>query len=316
MDNYFNYLPDQIKVSLLGKLNSNNFDDFCDFFDSNLCKSKSTWRILIKNNYPKLYNSLFVTGYLYDNRLDISFYYIYKERLSFVIDYDMYANYRRIMSEMVKAHPDQIIEKLQKDFHMFIKEQIYIGKSTINDIIITLICYRNWPGTYPKIEKIIQFEPYRIGRLTSIYDWLMFGSVKNYYSADILNSLIYSMKFNSPIIDEYLVKGKLEHYPSLRKLSESIPSPIIDFHTSHNYMFLFLYSREPEVNINDLILIEITKFVNFLSYISRQFGYDIDWVIDKLDENNINLIYNNLNDEEGDLSKREIIKLYYKDARI
>ena len=314
MDNYFNYLPDGIKIVILGKLNYNNFKNFCDLFATELCENKSTCRILIKNNYPELYKSLFITGYLNDPRLDLSFYYLYKERLSFVINYDMYAERRRIMSEMVGAHPDQIIERLQMELYTTIKE------SNIKDIIIILMSYRNWPGSYLKIKEIIEKNrPSWIEEITTIYNLLMFGRgrVQSFYSADMFNSLLYSMRFNSPIMDEYLIKGKLDKYPSLRKLSESLPPTRLVtaaeyFYMAYNYMFLFLYSREPDVDINDFP--EIKKLVSFLAFVSKEFGYDIDWLIDKLNKKNVNIIYRNIIREEGNLglSIRETIKWYYE----
>ena len=307
MDNYFGGTAEGVLIIILSKLSYRTFGKFCSTFVKRLCESNLTWRNIIKINYPEIYNSLFATNNLNNPDL-ISFYYFYKDNAFDVrefVDFDFYSG--------LTTPDDPFSYLFSLWYQTYHRWQDNLIKTLSKGLMFDLLLYKNWPGSYQKINEIIKIsatssEERHDRKRTPLEQLSKFS---------FLESLLYSVDLRSPIIDSYLINGKLNDYPPLSRLfPPSIEDRTPDLYMSHNFVFMFLYTREPDVDINNEPQIE--ELIYFLSYISKGLGYAIDWLIDKLNDQNVDIIYDSIIDDwiqqggVNSLSKRDTIKNYYE----
>ena len=297
--NYFDNVPSGINLLLLSKSDYNSSALFCSIFVSNLCEDKLTWRYMIKSNYPELYKMLIETNNLDVHKLD-RLYYVYKDNI--------YGAAELINTNIYSFETPYII------YDMLDKSLDLLVNVSINDeVVCDLICYNNYPGIYSRLKDIIDKNNLEY-KYISKSGWFQ-EPFKIIQWKTILYSLIYSSELLNLQVNEYLINGKLSDYPTLNKLIGSVidprnPNP----YSSYNFMFLFLYVREAEVDINGEKAFEF--LFGELGYISHRLGYDIDWLIDKTNDKNIDIIYDDMI-ERGveipteNISKREKVKSLY-----
>jgi hypothetical protein len=137
-------------------------------------------------------------------------------------------------------------------------------------------------------------------------------------NCSILSSLRYQM--NLPIdhpINDYLRTGFDCTSLSLCQIEELMIKDGRYLYDADNYMFLWLFTTDPETEINDVNNLEGLLFDMSLICTSFKLYEGFDLIINKLNDNNINLLYDTevsirygtfpISTEE----KRERIKRYY-----
>ena len=292
--NYIQITPDGINKIILSKLDYNSYPEFCTL-SSGLCKDGLTWKTIIKEYQPELYKSLLATNNL--NNLDI-LYYLYKD--------NMYKIRDTINLKIFSFDDPHIIYNLLDG-----TLDALIFSSVDAEMISELICYNNYPGIYPRLKEIMGKN--KTKKVVSYNRWHQ-SPLEIIQWKTVLYSLIYSAWLKMSKVDEYLINGKLDKYPTLFELFGRQTTIMGSY---YNYIFLFLYAREPEVNINDEPRLD-SLFYD-LSYISIRLNYGIDWLIDKINDKGIEIIYDeSINclgqytiNKIGWGSKREQIRNYY-----
>ena len=268
--NYIQITPDGINKIILSKLNYGCYPEFCTL-SSNLGKDGLTWKIIIKENFPEPYKSLLAINYL--GNLDI-LYYLYKDNMHKIRDVINLKILSFEDSDVIYNLLDGVLNTL-------------IFSSVDTETISELICYNNYPGIYPRLKEIMNKNKSK--KYISYNRWYQ-SPLEIIQWESVLYSLIHSARLKNLKVDEYLLTGKLGGYPTLFELfgpRTRIDDP--DPYSYYNNVFLFLYTRESEVSINNEP--HLDSLFYDLCYISIRLNYGIDWLVDKIDDRGIDIIY-------------------------
>lgn len=153
----------------------------------------------------------------------------------------------------------------------------------------------DWPGIYDRLLLLVK-EDNKHRDTNGDRSW-----------GRIIDSLLYTLRFESVEIKEYFRTGiPKDNISSLDKLYNSIPKNKSDLFMSNNYILIWLYCNDDNVDINDSG--QIDELFYFLYRIAKSLHKSIKNIVYKLNPENVGIIYYSL---EG------IIKLiYYSDDEV
>lgn len=273
---YFDFLPEDIILIIFQNstfLSSVNLYIVSPHV-SKIFNDIVNWKILLNKNFPHIYEVLKITDDVNNRDAIIRLFYYYKDNEYGVRDF--------LDLDLTKIGKNKDIYQIME----FLANSI---RGNYTNWVYKLLIAKNYPSNYSRIIELI--GNFQIGS---------YNLDKDPINNDIL-SILFSLIYAGSLVDEndtirkYLINGKLDNYPTLNELSPMISNYASDggdLFMSFNYVFLWLYLNDPNVDNNDDPQIEET--ILFMCAIAEKLNKSIRPIIEKLNSENINTLYENV----------------------
>ena len=255
MESYLDFIPQDLIIEILGYSDLQSADGLSKLKSIYpIYVSKNTWGYLLSRDYPQLYKSIkTIKEDTVENMKMI--YYTYKDNIK----------YRNLIEKNSDIKFDNNIWASDRT----ILDIYFFKELTEYPILLKILIYINYPGNYDRIISIMNLDI----PLEFNYDS---GPIS------ILRSLKYASRITikDDIINKYLKGEEIGEYPSLSELDNmSIPNDDFDMFQIWNYVFIWLYVTDPNMDIN-----KDFNIVNFDIGATFLWMYNISAEFNKTDE--------------------------------
>lgn len=262
---YFDIIPRELLEIIFSQADRTTGENLSSIssYISDIYYDKWTWIRILSGIHPRLYQ--LIKDIREDTIENMKYvYYFYQEDAFFELKI------------LLETSIDNNIDKYTHFFEY---------KSQKFKILFHMAVKSDWPGIYDRLISLsvdeISFDELEV--LKPYRDW-----------RSIIDSLIYSQTFESDLVTEYLKTGNLLKgfpeggYPNLTDLDLYLNVNIPNIFNQDNYVFIWLYFTDRNVDINDE---SNGIFIVFLCDLAVKLDQRIENIISRLNDENIDRLH-------------------------